>query len=708
MTEPSLPDLDALSLSLGRRLNQACDRFEEACRSGVQPRIEDFLTEPDAAGRAALLRELILLDAYYRRARGEGPAPEDYRARFPDLDPAWLNAAVAAKGDDASGEPRPSTLTGEKPASGLPLRCVDRYQLLELLGRGAMGEVYKARHVHTGEVVALKLVQAEKLTKPGTAERFLREIKAQARLRHRHVVRAWDGGPADGQLFLVMEYAVGLSLDRAVRSHGRLPVADACEAARQAALGLQHAFENGLVHRDVKPSNLILTADSQGPGPPEAVVKVLDLGLAKFLYGDPDLHEELTAAGYMLGTADYMAPEQWADPRSADIRADLYSLGCTLYHLLAGRPPFGDAAHDTWRKKMAAHEQAPVPPIRELRPEVPAGLAAVLGRLLAKRPEDRFGTPREAAQALEPFCGYSNLARLLGESPAAGALTTAWPGPVPPRPRRRFLPLGPLSLGAAVAGLVCLPALVFFRRVSCSVRVMVVVGLVCLTTLVLFLVGLIGPGATGPDAGTSPPLQDDRLVLRIWSKDGRHKGSRLGDPGTLPARPGDQLRTEVRLNQPAYIYLLALDSQGEVTPLYPWHRDVTKLGKTIDDPPPVVLPQRELIWPSLESGMGLPLDDHSGLETILLLARRAPLPGNVRLASLMGPLPLPPAPLRDLEEFVLRGSGESESAEALRVDRHRGFKTELAKIDEPVEQLLGRLRPEFELLRAVRFAHQGR
>jgi hypothetical protein len=564
-------------------------------------------------------------------------------------------------------------------AGGPPPRRVDRYELLELLGRGAMGEVYKARHVHTDEVVALKLVTTEKLKKPGTAERFLREIKAQARLRHRHVVRAWDGGPADGQLFLVMEHAAGLSLDRALRRHGRLPVADACEAARQAALGLQHAFENGLVHRDVKPSNLILTADSAGPGPPETVVKVLDLGLAKFLYGDPDLRDELTAAGYMLGTADYMAPEQWADPRSADIRADLYSLGCTLYHLLTGRPPFGDAAHDTWRKKLAAHEQAPVPPIQELRPDVPADLAAVLARLLAKRPEERFGTPQEAAQALEPFCAGSDLARLLGAAPPPGALTTAWPRSAPARRRRRLL-----AVGAAA------------------------VGLACLAALVLFLPALLRQAEPAPGGKEPPPLQDDRLVLRLWSKDGRHKGSRLGDPGTLPARPGDQIRAEVRLNQPAYLYLLALDGQGEILPLYPWHRDVTKLDKTIDDPPPVVPPQRELIWPSLESGRGLPLDDHSGLETILLLARRDPLPSNVRLASLLGPLPLPKAPLGHPEEFVLRGRGEDDSAEALRVDQHRGFQTELAKIDEPIEQLLGRLRQQFELLRAVRFAHQGR
>jgi hypothetical protein len=198
-------------------------------------------------------------------------------------------------------------------------------------------------------------------------------------------------------------------------------------------------------------------------------------------------------------------------------------------------------------------------------------------------------------------------------------------------------------------------------------------------------------------------------VLRIWSKDGTKKGLRIGvDPGALPARPDDQIRAEVRLNQPAHIYLLALSAQGDVTPLYPWHRDVRKLDRTLNDPPPVVAPQKELTWPSEESAQGLPLDDRSGLETIVLLARRAPLPADVSLAELVGPQPLPPAPLGHREEFVLRGGDDSEGVDAVRFDLHRGFQRNLRDIDEPLEQLLGRLHGEFELLRAVRFAHQGR
>jgi hypothetical protein len=204
-------------------------------------------------------------------------------------------------------------------------------------------------------------------------------------------------------------------------------------------------------------------------------------------------------------------------------------------------------------------------------------------------------------------------------------------------------------------------------------------------------------------------LQDDRLVLRIWSPDGSKKGLRIGvDPGALPARPEDQIRAEVRLNQPAHIYLLALSAQGEVTPLYPWHRDVRTLERTLNDPPPVVPPQTELTWPSEESVKGLALDTQSGLETIVLLARRTPLPANASLADLVAPLPLPAAPLGHREEFVLRGGDEGQGVDAVRFDLHRGFQKDLRDIDEPLEQLLGRLHRDFELLRAVRFAHQGR
>jgi hypothetical protein len=354
----------------------------------------------------------------------------------------------------------------------------------------------------------------------------------------------------------------------------------------------------------------------------------------------------------VLGTPDYLAPEQIENAAGTDIRADLYGLGATLFYLLTGKAPF--AHHDRARAKLKAQAAEAPPDVRSLRPEVPAGVAALVARLLAKRPEQRFATPREVADALDPFTAAAQ-----------------------PRSRRR-------KWFAIAAGVLLIP-------------------------LVVWAAFYLMHRSPGNGSSAPPALQDDRLVLRIWSKDGTKKGLRIGvDPGALPARPDDQIRAEVRLNQPAYIYLLALSAQGEVTPLYPWHRDVPTLERTLNDPPPVVAPQTELTWPSLESAKGLPLDDKSGLETIVLLARRTPVPANPSLAELVGPLPLPAAALGHREEFVVRGGDEGQGVDAVRFALHRGFQKDLRDIDEPLEQLLGRLHGEFELLRAVRFAHQGR
>jgi serine/threonine protein kinase len=266
-----------------------------------------------------------------------------------------------------------------------------------------MGVVYRARHVLLEKLVALKVLSADVAGRPDAAARFRREVKAAGRVEHPNVVRASDAGEAGGTLFLVMELLDGADLARLTGERGPWPVAEACAAARQAALGLQHAFEQGLVHRDVKPSNLFLTT--------AGVVKVLDLGLAR-LYAEEGGDGSLTGAGHLMGTADFMAPEQLLDSHSADIRADLYSLGCTLYHLLAGDPPFGDEAYPTTARKREAHLQEPAPDIRARRPDVPAGLAAVLRRLLAKRPGERYATPAEVAAALEPFAAGARLDRV--------------------------------------------------------------------------------------------------------------------------------------------------------------------------------------------------------------------------------------------------------------------------------------------------------
>jgi serine/threonine protein kinase/CheY-like chemotaxis protein len=288
------------------------------------------------------------------------------------------------------GEPRPGTQLGQ-------------YHILERLGQGGMGMVYKAQHVLLNRIVALKVLRPELVRDAGAVARFRREMRAAGQLAHPNIVQALDARKVKGMHFLVMEFVPGIDLARLVAQLGPLPVPAVCEVARQAALGLQQAHANGLVHRDVKPANLMLTYPGQ--------VKLLDLGLA-LLRGDRSL-AQAPPEEYLVGTADYLAPEHIVGTTTVDGRTDLYSLGCTLYELLTGRPPFVRFASVSL--KLRAHVEAPVPAVRTVRRDVPRGVAAVLSRLLAKVPAGRFDSAAEcaAALALQRFSQGADLAGLL-------------------------------------------------------------------------------------------------------------------------------------------------------------------------------------------------------------------------------------------------------------------------------------------------------
>ena len=235
-----------------------------------------------------------------------------------------------------------------------PLGQIGPYRLLEKLGQGGMGTVYKALHIKLDKLVALKVLSADRMQDPQAVSRFEREMKAVGKLEHPHLIRAFDAGEAEGTHFLVMEYVAGEDLGSLAKRLGQLPVAEACELIRQAAVGLQYAHEHGLVHRDIKPANLLVAFSGQlsavssqedATGIPKlnadrcpltATLKILDLGFALLQEQAGDAGE-LTSAGQVMGTLDYMAPEQCGDSHQVDIRADIYSLGATLYRLLAGR-----------------------------------------------------------------------------------------------------------------------------------------------------------------------------------------------------------------------------------------------------------------------------------------------------------------------------------------------------------------------------------
>ncbi len=285
---------------------------------------------------------------------------------------------------------------GSIPIANLPpeLAANQQYEILREFGRGGMGVVYLAKNKLMDRLEVLKVVNKTLLDRPGSVERFLREIRSAAKLSHPNIVGAYSAVQAGDLLAFAMEYVEGEDLAKLVKSQGPLPVMHACYYVQQAALGLQHAHEKQMVHRDIKPQNLILARAGK-----KHFVKILDFGLAK---ATREKAEEtgLTGEGAMLGTPDYVAPEQTLDAARADIRADIYSLGCTLYYLLSGAPPFkGRSLFEI----LQAHHSSEARPLNLGRPEVPEELAALVRRMMAKDPAKRYQTPAEVVQALGKF-----------------------------------------------------------------------------------------------------------------------------------------------------------------------------------------------------------------------------------------------------------------------------------------------------------------
>ena len=294
------------------------------------------------------------------------------------------------------------------------------FEIIRELGRGGMGVVYLANNTLMGRKEVLKVVGSHLVARQGVLDRFLREIRSAAKLHHPNIVAAYSAMRLDEGVVLAMEYVEGEDLSKLVKSRGALPVTNACYFVYQAALGLQHAHERGMVHRDIKPANLILAREGK-----RAIVKVLDFGLAKAT-SEGQLDPGLTHEGQMLGTPDYIAPEQIVNAQKADIRADIYSLGCTLYYLLSGGAPFRATS---LYELLQAHHSMDAPLLNLARPEVPTELAALVAKMMAKEPSRRFQTPGEVAQALTRFFKP-------GAVPSAGssAEISRAEAPAPPAP----------------------------------------------------------------------------------------------------------------------------------------------------------------------------------------------------------------------------------------------------------------------------------
>ena len=318
----------------------------------------------------------------------------------------------------------------------LKLPCLlGGYQLEEQIGHGGMGTVYRAVNQAMDRVEAVKLMLTERDPRADSVLRFKQEIRAVAKLSHHpNIVMAYNAGEARGLHFLAMEFVSGWDLANISQCCGTLPIPVACECIRQAALGLNQVHKHGMVHRDIKPSNLMLTK--------EGLVKLLDLGLARLREGQ--LEEQLTHESVPMGTVMYMAPEQARNPHDVDIRADLYSLGCSLFKLLCGFSPFGQTSHSVVQI-LAAHMNDEPPHVRDHRPEVPLALDQLVDQLLRKHPRDRPQTPREVLVALKPFASKGALQAFAATLQAMSDPDGQLPKDAPAGIKTETAPVGPLE-----------------------------------------------------------------------------------------------------------------------------------------------------------------------------------------------------------------------------------------------------------------------
>ena len=374
-------------------------------------------------------------DSFLGRLRGAQGLPEEPAT-------GWAHSQVSQT------DHGPSVVIAPPPAETMPPGLADHpdYEVIKELGRGGMGVVYLAHNRLMGRNEVLKVMSRHIMERPGLLARFQAEIRAVARLQHPNIVTAYSAFRLGESILFAMEYVEGLDLAKMVKTKGPLPVAHASYFVSQAAQGMQHAHEQGMVHRDIKPGNLMLSHKGS-----RAFLKVLDFGLAKATKEAPPVDGGLTNPGQALGTPDYMAPEQIRDAQKADIRADIYSLGCTLYYLLSGGPPF--RAENLW-DLYQAHHSMDAKLLNFVRPDVPSELAALVAKMMAKEPERRFQTPSEVAQALAPFFKKASpIVRVLNpeisqagqslwtpESPATGLAPTqpaTSRAPAPPRPEKK-------------------------------------------------------------------------------------------------------------------------------------------------------------------------------------------------------------------------------------------------------------------------------
>lgn len=319
---------------------------------------------------------------------------------------------ITKNGDKSPHTPVPAPLPlvvgGEVPS--IAGRRLGHFELIEAIGAGGMAAVLKARDLELGRIVALKILPPEAARDPESVTRFKQEARSAAKLDHENIARVYFCGEDQGLNFIAFEFVEGDNLRVVIDRHGRLPAAECVRYMIQVAAGLNHAAERGVVHRDIKPSNILITPDGRA--------KIVDMGLARYL-GSELVNGTVTQSGVTLGTFDYISPEQALDPRRADVRSDIYSLGCTFYHALTGRPPVPEG---TAARKLRAHQEDDFLDPRELNPAIPDELAAVLARMVAKDPNARYQSPTDLIAHLKGLAERLNVADAVANDAAVQAV----------------------------------------------------------------------------------------------------------------------------------------------------------------------------------------------------------------------------------------------------------------------------------------------
>jgi hypothetical protein len=549
-----------------------------------------------------------------------------------------------------------------------------RYRILRLLGQGGMGAVFLAEDTVAHRQVALKFMKPDA---GGSRERFLREARAAAQLEDDHVVRIYHVDEIDGVPYFVMPYLKGESLEaRLHRAEGKpLPPAEVVQIGREAALGLAAAHARGLIHRDIKPGNLWLERKESTTG---FRTLVLDFGLAR-----PPEGGQLTRPGAVLGTPGYMSPEQ-ADGLPLDGRADLFSLGCVLYRLAAGRPAFDGKTTTALLRAVAEQEPRPVP---ELNPSIPPELAALILRLLAKDPAKRPASAREVAEALQNPAPVSFVPKDV-TPPAKSGQT-----------RDRGLKMDvSLALGRG-------------RQIGCAATLAVMVmvatgaGIGLWWNRIEFASNRPGPEELHQLSGKRPAVapQKGSVDIRIWrGPDGEAQKLRLGEPGALPLYAGDKFRIEAHVEVPAYLYLFWINTEGQVLPLYPW-----KPGKW-GTRPAQEQPARDVSLPVNRTAGYEVKKDVEGMETLLMLARATPLPlDDAALQKLFAGIGQQ-RPIQDRRSAVWFENGKVVEGDPNRkrdyFDTEVGLNDPVLRLQALIEQ---RLQPQASFTSAVSFARLG-